>query len=702
MKKMFMCRSRCSASKPVMHIKPLTLAIGIILSMQLNAANDLTSNLKTIVVTAEKKDADLQKVSSSIAVIDKEDIEAAEINSLTEISRQTPSLNVMSWGGRRDTNIFIRGIGPGLFTPPTASVYVDGVNMINNGMFDMEMLGINSVEILRGPQGTLYGGNSLAGVINIKTQSPDADPSSELTIKYDDLGRKQFQARTNNAIIEDQLYFDLAAGWVDDDGHIHNSVLNENADQRDDKSFRGKVMWKPNEDFSATLIADKEHFRGGSYVYSPLAQLKKDPSKVAHNFQGQDNQDSKGLSLNMQWDFDDFTMTSVTGWRKWENLNSADSDGLAEANRLYHSTSDEEHAQLSHELRFASSEQSSSPVEWIGGLYYYQADSSAVSESEGNFGYGTSYDRFNIDKEQSGYAAFGQVNYHFSDQWSVTGGLRFDHEERSSDGVVNNQSGGPSGNVNGDKKFNEWLPKAVLTYQTDDNLLMYGSVAKGYRAGGFDDINPNLADIDYNSEQSINYELGMKVSLLDNKLELNSALFFIDLSDQQVQTYVGQQVSTQNAGASTSKGFELEARYLPIPSLMLNAGLSYTDASFDKYSKCSAGDCSNNAMPFAPDWSINAAVQHRTPVSAELDLFTRLDWQHTGQHYFDAENVYGQGAFNLFNFKMGVESEQWDTYLWTKNLLDASYKKVAFNRGFGPMASTGDPRSAGITFKLRF
>ena len=684
-------------------LKPLAVAVGLSLSMHLSAAveEEQKTTLQTVVVTAEKRDANLQEVPSSITAISNEEIAAAEIKSLVDVSKQTPNLHVMSWGGRRDTNIFIRGIGPGLFTPPTAGVYVDGVNMTINGMFDMEMLDVKSIEILRGPQGTLYGGNSLAGIINVTTRSPDEDPETLLTFKHDDQGRTQVQARTNNALIEDELYFSIAGSWVDDDGHIENTFAPGNVDDRDDKSVRAKFMWTPHDDFSATLALDAERFRGGSYTFAPLAQIDSNPDQIAHDFKGVDNQDSKGVSLNLEWTFDNFALASVTSWRDWENLNTSDSDGTATPVPFYHSLSDEEHTQFSQELRFTSLPDPARNYNWIAGLYYYEADTSTNSVNRLNFGFGDLVDRTQYEKEQSGYAAFGQVDYFLSDLWTLTAGLRYDHEERSVRGILNNQSQ-PSGTVIGDKDFDELLPKLVLSYLPNDNLMFYGSVAKGYRAGGFDDLYPNLADIEYDSEESINYELGMKTSLLDNTLELNTALFLIDLSNQQVQNFVGTQITTENVGASTSKGIELEARYIPTPGWMLMAGVSYTKADFDEYNNCSIGNCSGNQMPYAPEWNINAAVQNRQPIGANLDLFSRLDWQHIDEHYFDAANQFSQEAYDLVNLKIGVESEYWEAYLWGKNLLDEKYKKIAFDQGFGPMASAGDPRTLGMTVNLRF
>lgn len=697
-------RAACTASRlsPALKLQPLALAIALTLPGTVQAAEQSAAQtaLGAIVVRAEKRSAELQDVPGSITAITSDEIEAAEINSLTDVARQTPNLHIMTWGGRRDTNIFIRGIGPGLFTPPTVGVYVDGVNLTSNGMFDFDMLDIETIEILRGPQGTLYGGNSLAGIVNVTTRSPDAPAEGRISLRHDDLGRTQLQARYNDALIEDELFASISTNLVDDDGNIDNLFLNEKLDAREDRSLRTKLMWQPHDEFSATLALDVNRFRGGSYAFAPLASLAQNPQQVSHNFRGKDDQDSWGSALTLEWELDGMTLTSITSWRDWENFNSSDSDGMSMDAMYYHSEADEEHEQLTQELRLASLPDGGA-LSWLAGLYYYTAEGTTRGTNSMNFGFGDMVDRSTFNKEQSGYAVFGQLDYALNDQWTVTAGLRYDDENRQLDGNINAMSGA-SGIVKGDKDFSEWLPKAVLSWRPDDDLMVYGSVSKGYRAGGFDDLYPNLDDIDYESEQSTNYELGFKQSLLDDQLQLNAALYYIDLSNQQVQTFVGTQVFTANAGASNSKGIELEARYIPTPGWMLMAGLGYNDASFDEYDGCAIGSCAGNAMPFAPEWNANLSVQNRRSLDRGMDLFSRVDWQYIGEHYFDAANRFEQDAYSLVNLKVGVEADGWEAYVWSKNLFDEDYRKIAFDQGFGPMATAGEPRSVGVTMNLLF
>ncbi|MCV6588158.1 MAG: TonB-dependent receptor [Marinobacterium sp.] len=709
---MFNQTRQAIAVPPTPGVQPLSLAIAIALSTTVLSTTMLSTaalaseqsaeqtSLGAIVVRAEKRSAELQDVPASITAVTTEEIADAEINSLTEVARQTPNLHIMTWAGRRDTNIFIRGIGPGLFTPPTAGVYLDGVNLTSNGMFDFDMLDIETIEVLRGPQGSLYGGNSLAGIVNVTTRSPDAPAEGKISLRHDDLGRTQFQARYNDALIEDELFASISTNLVDDSGNIDNLFFDEKLDQRDDRSLRTKLMWQPHDDFSATLALDVHRFRGGSYAFTPLDTLAQNPQQVSHNYRGRDDQDSWGSALTLEWQLQGMTLTSVTSWRDWENFNSSDSDGMSMDAMYYHALANEEHDQLTQELRLAS-EPDGGPLNWLAGLYYYSADSYSGGHNTMNFGTGDLVDRNTFNKEQSGYAVFGQLDYALNDQWMLTTGLRYDDENRKLDGSINAMTGA-SGTLAGDKDFSEWLPKAVLSWQPDDELMVYGSVSKGYRAGGFDDLYPNLDDIEYDSEKSINYELGFKQSLLNDQLQLNAAVYYIDLSNQQVQKFIGSQVFTENAGASTSKGMELEARYIPAPGWLLMAGLGYNDASFDRYNSCSIADCSGNAMPFAPDWTGNLSIQNRQPLASGLDLFSRVDWQHTGEHYFDAANRFKQDAYSLVNLKVGVEADSWEAYLWSKNLFDEEYVKIAFDQGFGPMASAGEPRAVGVTMNLLF
>ncbi len=394
----------------------LSLSIqGILLTCSLSpvvtyADSVTTQVLPKIVVNAEKRESDLQAVPSSITAKTEQDIEDSNITSVTELSQYTPNLHIFTWGGRRDTNIFVRGIGPGLFTDPTVGFYVDGVNYTNNGAFDMDLLDIERIEVLRGPQGTLYGGNSLAGVVNITTKKPSNETEGKFSLTADDLSRKRLAANINTPLKKDELFFGFSFSGVKNDGYIDNiSQSFEDFGQRDDITAKTKLRWTPNDQLETIFVVDYENFDGDSYAFGPTAQIRTNPDEINHDFRGVDDRDSIGTSLTVNWK-GNIDFTSITSWRDWENINSADQDGTSTAASTFHSFSDEKQEQFSQELRWSAN---NSNLSWLGGLYAY--DSDFETNSVNTFAGGATSPS-DATRDNSGYALFGQVDFFIGDQ----------------------------------------------------------------------------------------------------------------------------------------------------------------------------------------------------------------------------------------------------------------------------------------------
>lgn len=665
--------------------------------------------LPAITVTAEKREADLQDIPSSISVKTAEEIEDAEISSVTELSQYTPNLHIFTWGGRRDTNIFIRGIGPGAFTEPTAGIYVDGVNYTNNGSFDMDLIDIERIEVLRGPQGTLYGGNSLTGVLNITTKKPTNETEGQISLTSDDLSRQRLSTRVSTPLINDELFFGIAFSGTQNNGHIDNNNTQavKKFGERDDISAKTKLRWTPNKQLEILWLIDYEQFEGDSYAFAPTASLRKNPDEINHDFRGQDDRDALGTSLTINWS-GDIDFSSITGWRDWESVNSADQDAGADANNVFHSSSVEDQNQFTQEFRWSSSNESFS---WIGGLYAYQSEFKSDTVNTVNNpaqGVVSATDTITTTKDDKGYAVFGQVDFFLNDQFTLTTGLRHDEQKRKATIDQQLQSRGNSSETfKGEKNFDELLPKLALSYTTANDNLIYGSISEGYRAGGFDTLYPNLSRPTFDSENSTNYELGFKTRILDERLELNAALFWIDIEDQQVQLLVPNTftIFTDNAAKSNSRGIELESRYKPSENWSIRLSGTYTDTEYEEYQALNfttfaIDDYSGNQLPNAPRVTANLSIQNRQPISDFLTLFTQIDNNYVGSYFFDAQNSLKQDSYNLLNIKVGIEGKNWGTYLWSKNALDEYYSANEFNFGT-PTGEAGDPRSVGVTFSAK-
>lgn len=671
-------------------------------------ANEENQKIEVIEVTAEKRTKSLMEVSSSIAVITKNDIADAEIATLTDLSQQVASLHSFTWGGSRENNIYIRGIGPGLFTDPTVGFYVDGVNYSNNAMFDLDLADIERVEVLRGPQGTLYGGNSLAGIIHIATKNIDDEFNGHINFSADDLERRKLAFNASGALIENEFYLGISASKTDDQGYLTNIFNDENYGASNRDSARIKTQWFASDNFTATLVFDYEKLRGDSYALGNAVEIKKNPLLINHDFYGVDNKDSHGLSLTLNWQTENFDIASITGWRDWSGNNTADQDTAADPLYRYHSNSNEDYSQLSQELRINSNY--ASDLQWIAGIYAYRSEYIVESLNLLDytaFGWGGPYeDASNTSKDNSGFAAFGELEYLLTPKLAFTAGLRMDHEKRQADINMEAQSQPPT-YIEGDDNFTQWLPKINLSYNVDKSHI-YSSISMGYRAGGFDHLYPNAEDPTYDSETSINYEIGYKTLLLEDSLSLNLALYYIEIDDQQVQQLVPTTgaILTDNAGQGRSQGAEFEVKYIPAENWHLSAGGAYTDAQYTRYENCDftgeQASCNGNKMINTPNVTFNVALQNQTEIGQGFTLFSRVDIQHIGDYYFDTLNKYKQDAYQLINVKVGVEKNSWRAYLWIKNALDEYYSAIEYDFGAGHTVQAGTPKAVGITISANF
>lgn len=677
------------------------------------AEADEIYQLEAVTVTAEKRPEALQDVPASITAVTGDQIDDAGIQNITEIAHQVPNLHIATWGGRRNSHVFMRGVGA-TYGEPAVGFYVDGVGYTGDGMFDMDLFDVERVEVLRGPQGTLYGRNALAGVINIVTRQPTNETEARVSAGAGNFGQRELKGSLRTPLVEDKLFLGLSASATRRDGYVDNTHLGGKVDDRDDQSLRANLRWTPTTDLDATLSLDAERFRGGAYPLGSLQEIHDHPDRVSNDFAGRDDRDSFGSSLSLNWNAPGVRVTSITGWRDWENDSLGDQDGSNLS--IVHVHTLEEQTQLTQELRFASPDDGR-PLQWLAGVYYYQKD--FAEDTVQMFGADAAALGFvpapmdnalDADKDDSGYALFGQLDYRVTDRLTLTAGLRRDHDEREA--VVYDRMimggvtvPGTESTLREKRSFDEWLPKIAISYESQPGTHWYANVAKGYRAGGFNTLHPDPADASFEPEHSINYEAGLKWSGWQKRLSLNLAAYRVNLTDQQViQLTPGFGSVVRNAGESHSQGLEAELVLRPAPGWDVNAGYSYTDAKFDEYRDDVRGaDYAGNRVPLVPRQMFNLAVQNRRPIGPSTVLFSRLELQRIGDFHWDTANALKQGAYNLVNLRLGVEGDNWEAYLWGKNLLDEGYAEFAYDfPGLGPRAQAGRPRTFGVTVSARF
>lgn len=707
---MLLVHKRKGAFRTLLVAFGLVLCIGTQVFAEEKGGED-PLQLDPLLVTAEKRAEDLQDVPASITAIAESQILDSGISSLQDFSHQVPNLFINNWGFRGNSFVFVRGIGA-VSNDPAVGFYVDDVNYMDARVFDSNLFDIERIEVLRGPQGTLYGRNSLGGVINIITKKPDNEFHAGVEQKIGNYDLVETDMYIRGPLIEDKLFIGFSGNLEKRDGYSRNDYLGKAGDDRDDKSGRLQLRWTPNDKLNVQASIDGEQINDGAFPITKLSKVDDDPHHFSHNVNGEHERNSVGSSLKVGYEAELLNITSITGFRHYDDNVVNDQDFTA-AN-LYWAKEVIRDNQFSQEFRFTSPT-NNGDWKWLGGLYGFHEKKDYYLQM--NYpGFGGVVEDSRSDLNTFGYAAFGQATYTMFSKLDITGGLRYDYEHSSIDfdRISAPVAINPDLSFNDSTHSNAFLPKFQLAYHWTEEVMTYAGISRGYRSGGFNTGFSSVSDASFDPEYSWNYEIGTKTSWFDNRLVLNGAVFYIELDDQQItQLLPSANMVIRNAGESRSMGFELESSVLLAEGLTVEAGFGYTDSEFTKYEDSVAGvNYKGNKTPLAPEHTYNLALQWRKPLmdkcgsirsKGPLNFFVRGELQGIGNFYWNTSNTIKENAHELVNLRIGLESDHFDLTFWVKNLFDKHYRAVAFEfPGSDPVGQAGDPRTFGLTLNARF
>jgi len=681
--------------------------------------------LERITVTAEKRKQNIQDVPLSVSALSDIQIEDGGMLEAEDFIYQVPNLHICKISPHSSTYISMRGIStmPGdLNASPAVGIYVDSVYYSGGG--DAQLLDIERIEVLRGPQGTLYGRNTEAGLINFITKKPGNEFNAKASLSYGSYNSQNYLACIGGPLVPDKLFLRFSGSYLLSDGYVENIYSgNDKAAEMDDQNARASLRWQPNAAWNIDLSMEYLKYRDGRDCWSPLG----DSHSTYSDYGGTEDTDAIGNTLKAEYGGEHFILTSISSFRNWQNTIHNDGDYTPEDYLRY--ITDHDFDTLTQEIRLSSPEKSG-PLKWLLGAYYFNENKNfdyTFDIRQGYPAWGISpYQQIQQSEvDANGYAFFGQGVYTFMERIDLTAGLRYEYEKKSLDFTeyydpdlsafgMGGQSVSPD-----DDKYSEWLPKVSVSYRWMQNLMTYISISRGYKSGGYNIFSSTYAGQTYDPEYTWNYEIGAKSAWLDNRLAVNFTAFYIDLEDQQVyQAIDASNWIYRNAGESTSKGFEVEVTAKPVTGLELMAGIGYTDSEFDEFTdyifdrditsptygqQIGEVDYSGHKNEFIPEFTYNVSAQYRH-VSG---FFGRLELQGVGNHYYDLENSVKEKGYALVNARLGYELKHFEIYLWGKNLLDEEYATTAVPDPAGMGQSDwyiryGAPLTCGITLAGRF
>lgn len=694
--------------------------------------------LENIVVTATRRDTRLQDTPLSISAVSQDDLEMLGATDLQGYLRTLPGLSFTDSGGGRQ-EVVVRGV-PNLGTNATTGLYVDETPVD----LDLRLFDVERVEVLRGPQGTLYGAGTMGGAIRLITYKPDA---TEFSAKIDTTFSNTEKGEENHAvsgminlpIVEEKLAVRVVAYRESESGFVDNyevdrtdplnpivgNLIEENVGELTADGGRLAVRFTPGEllTLDVNYYVQDDHYDG---LNTEEPALGPGALRQGRAFSEIHSQKTEQANFTLQYDFGWAHLISSTS-KSWINaFDSRDTVSIfgpivpgAEPVNLFGPTDDDKFTQ---EIRLASF--GDGPFQWIVGGFYddfrrsvgQQLIASGAEDLLGDiFAPGDELFGFDGSAKVREKAVYGELSYNMSNRLTGTVGFRAFEVDSSftniQRGLLNGLVTTVDSNASTDKDKN-W--KFLLSYQANDDLLFFAQAAQGYRAGGPNAfVPPTEGDIpdSYKPDSLWQYELGIKSSWLNNRFTANASLFYIDWTD--LQTLVGTPSDfsfVDNFGKAHSEGVELDLGLYPVEGLVFDAQFSYTATAFDEDIPFVAGLPElglriedGQRLPNIPRWTYSLAGQYERPLSNNLKGFGRLDWQYVGQREDDpALNNIPLDSYGLLNFRLGVEAETWELALFAKNLLD---KRTAIGRTINLLQERTNynrPRTIGVNLRKIF
>ena len=675
----------------------------------------VTDDTPTTVVTARMVDEDIVRVPGAVTAIDGEMLDDAHVRSVEEAVALVPNLRMTEFTARRLSFPYIRGIGSGVGEPAVVT-YVDGVPQLTLGSSNLPTVGLDRIEVLRGPQ-PLYGRNALGGVLHMITRRPGKEVESYAGVSSGDYGMWEFAAGVNGPFGKDgkSLSFDFLESRRD--GYTENTFTGKSVDDRDGLFVRGQLFMAPSDDSQLRLGIYAERARDGGFALAPLDQLEANPHELSQDFDGVTERDVVAPSVVYEHFGEDMTLTSTTSFTEWDVFEMSDFDFTA-IDGVQRETS-EDQTFFYQELRLASVPDEAgegAQVRWVAGASLFSADSgrSAANEFRPD-GAGIFFPPANVgtdtnagDFDDLGYGLFGQVAVNFDSGLELAAGLRYDREEKDADLNHQFETGGMvfiDEDRSFDDDFDQLSPSFSVAYHADEQSTLYASAAKAYKAGGFNLAAPADA-FTFDPEEAWSYELGYKHRWIEEAIGLRVAAYMIEWDDMQLSLFdpaAGGYVD--NAGSSESTGFEVEVDARFSERFMGFASLGISDTEFDEFTDSFGSDNTGNSLPFAPDQTFALGGQYSADLRDDLQLVVRTTYQSVGDFFYDAGNV-GEESFNLLDVRAGLRHGDWSFDIFLRNALDEEYFPIAFQADPGDanffIAETGAPRTLGFSLRLAF
>jgi iron complex outermembrane receptor protein len=761
--------TRRPRSRPVrVRLLPLALAAAALAAQAQGQAQD-SGKLEVVTITATKRLQPLQSTPIAVSVISGNTLEEANLNNLESIATQLPTVNFRTNASNKDSALFIRGVGTISTSPgvePTVSTVLDGVVTARPGQATLDLVEVDRIEILRGPQGTLFGKNASAGVINIVTRAPGKEFGGYVDLYLAEGNERRLRLGVSGELAPNLLRGSISALAGKYDGNVTNVFDGSKVNGYDRQGVRGRLDITPTKDLKITLIADATEaddtpptgvavgtdvrtYPTGAVTANPnfgiaVAPVVPGPEnrQINSEMKTRVNDKNQGLSAQIDWNIPGHQITSITALRTWENVQFQDQDRLGILYRGFNRIADEgtlDFEQTSQELRIAST--TSGFVDYVAGLFYIEGKNDEVyrrdtSNCPGNTDpvgpnglaqctpattvTNTGIATYGVRTKSS--SVFGEGTINFMPSLRAIAGLRYTSDKISYFHGRQSTAAAPGigatrARVDGSTTEDALSGRIGPQWDVAKDVMLYATYSQGYKGPAYNvffNMSPTQDNV-IGPEKSKSYEVGFKSTLLDGRMRVNVAAFKTDYTGYQanVPDLVGGVIVTRliNAGEVSTEGVELDISARPLPALTVGGSLANVRARVKNFA-CPPGaaascDINGKPLPFSPDWKGSVRVKYTLDLggSLSMDFGADANWQTKTNYDLAQQPDSFQKEYAIFNATIGLQSAAgWRVALLAKNLGDTSYATFVQSSGnhINRYVPRDDKRYFGVNFRYDF
>ena len=681
----------------------------------------LTIQLPPLTVSAQKEPADPQTLPVSVTTVPGETIDNAGVQIVSDAGIYAPNAHFSEFTARKLSNPRFRGIGASP-SNPAITTYLDGVPQLNANSSSIELMQIDQIEFVRGPLSPLYGRNALGGVINVNTRRPSlgGDWTGGAMVPFANNDELGVRLAASGPIVANTLGAGVAFQYGQRDGYTRNVITGNDLDSRSGYSGKAQLLWAPSAKWEARVIFTGEHDDDGDYALGDLGGLRTSPFQVARDFEGFTHRDVKATTVLARWDGARVALSSTTGFVSWQTEDSTDLDYLPLP--LATRNNREDSFQFTQEVRLASPSTApirlsdSASLRWQGGFFLFTQnyEQNAVNtfapfliDPQIDFPISQTSPQSELDDVGVGF--YGQGTVSLGQKLDLVAGVRFDHEQK--DAELNSFSTPPvfpSVLVSDSRSYSDVSPQFAAAFRFKPERIVYGSVTRGFKAGGFNAASPP-GDEAYDEEHTWSVEGGVKTGWAGGRVWANASVFRIDWQELQLNLpnpSVPGQFFINNAGSAVSSGVEVEVTARALAALDVFGSLGYTHARFDDGVLIGSTDVGGNEIPNTPDFTTTFGAQVSQMIRPGLTVYGRAETTVHGAFKYDEANTEGQDTYALVNLRGGVRFGLVKVEAWMRNAFDTKYIPIAFEyRAFAPSGFIGEmgrPRTFGVDLGVAF